>query len=94
MPIYAGYKPGYLSGAGIFACAQEDFYPAKDNPPSEQDTSPPDVHMDKGAQQDAPDTGADTSGARTGDNAGASSKSAGIDKGKAPKVPEIRAEPA
>jgi hypothetical protein len=48
--------------------------------------------MDTGAQQDAPDTGADTSGARTANNAGASSKSAGIDKGKAPEVPEVQAE--
>jgi hypothetical protein len=49
--------------------------------------------MDMGAQQDAPDTGADTSGARTADNAGAISKSADIDKGKGPKVPDVRAEP-
>jgi hypothetical protein len=50
--------------------------------------------MDMGAQQDAPDTGADASGAETADNASASSKSAGIDKGKGPEVPEVRAEPA
>jgi hypothetical protein len=68
--------------------------PVKDSPPPEQDTFSPDVHMDTGAQQDVPDTGADTSGARTTDNAGASSKSIGIDKGKGPKVPEVRAEPA
>jgi hypothetical protein len=49
--------------------------------------------MDTGAQQDAPDTDADTSGARIIDNAGASSKSTDIDKGKGPKVPEVRAEP-
>jgi hypothetical protein len=66
--------------------------PAKDNPPPEQDTFAPDVHMDTGAQQDAPDTSVDTSGARTADNAGASSKSAGIDKEKAPEVLEVRAE--
>jgi hypothetical protein len=66
--------------------------PVKDNPPPEQDTSVPDVHMDTGAQQDAPDTSTDTRGAGTTDNAGASSKSAGIDKGKGPEVPEVRAE--
>jgi hypothetical protein len=49
--------------------------------------------MDMGAQQDAPDTGAHTSGARTAENVGASSKSAVIDKGKAPEVPEVRTEP-
>jgi hypothetical protein len=49
--------------------------------------------MDTGAQQDAPDTDADTSGTRTTDNAGASSKSTDIDKGKGPEVPEVRAEP-
>jgi hypothetical protein len=40
--------------------------------------------MDMGAQQDAPDTGANTSGARTADNFSASSKSTGIDNGKGP----------
>jgi hypothetical protein len=50
--------------------------------------------MDTGAQQDAPDTGTDASGAGTADNVGASSKSAGIDKGKGPEVPEVWAEPA
>jgi hypothetical protein len=50
--------------------------------------------MDTGAQQDVPDTGVDASGAGTIDNVGASSKSAGIDKGKGPEVPEVRAEPA
>jgi hypothetical protein len=49
--------------------------------------------MDTRAQQDAPDTGADASGAGTADNASASSKCTNIDKGKAPEVPEIRAEP-
>jgi hypothetical protein len=48
--------------------------------------------MDTGAQQDAPDTGADTSSAGTADNAGASSKSTDIDKGKDPEVPEVRVE--
>jgi hypothetical protein len=66
---------------------------AKDNPLPKQDTSAPDVHMDTGAQQDIPDTGADTSGTGTTDNAGASSKSVDIDKGKAPEVPELQAEP-
>jgi hypothetical protein len=50
--------------------------------------------MDTGAQQDAPNTGTDASGAGTADNVGASSKSAGIDKGKGPEVPEVWAEPA
>jgi hypothetical protein len=68
--------------------------PAKDNPPPEQDTSAPDVHMDTGAQQDAPNTGTDASGAGTADNAGASNKSTDIDKGKGPEVPEVRVEPA
>jgi hypothetical protein len=63
--------------------------PAKDDPLSEQDTSAPDVHMDTGAQQDVPDTGANASGAGTTENAGTGNKSAGIDKGKSPKVPEV-----
>jgi hypothetical protein len=67
--------------------------PVKDNPPPEQDSSTPDVHMDTGAQQDDPDIGADTSSTETADNACASSKSAGIDKGKGLEVPEVRAEP-
>jgi hypothetical protein len=50
--------------------------------------------MDTGAQQDVPDTGANASGAGTAENAGVSNKSAGIDKGKSPEVPEIRTEPA
>jgi hypothetical protein len=57
---------------------------------AQQDLSASDVHMDTGAQQDAPDTGAPTSGARTTEDAGASNKSAGIDnKGKGPAVPEV-----
>jgi hypothetical protein len=40
--------------------------------------------MDTGAQPDAPDTAED---------AGAGDKSAGIDKGKAPKVPKVRTDP-
>jgi hypothetical protein len=50
--------------------------------------------MDTGAQQDAPDTGVDTSSVETADNVGANSKSAGIDKRKGPEVLEVRAEPA
>jgi hypothetical protein len=50
--------------------------------------------MDTGAQQDAPDTGAPTSGAKTAEDAGAGDKSAGIDKGKAPEVLEVRTNPA
>jgi hypothetical protein len=50
--------------------------------------------MDTGAQQDAPDSGAPTSGAGTTEDAGASNKSAGIDnKGKGPAVPEVRTTP-
>jgi hypothetical protein len=47
--------------------------------------------MDTGAQQDAPDTGVDTSGAKTADNAGARNKSADTEKGKAPEQPEAQA---
>jgi hypothetical protein len=50
--------------------------------------------MDMGAQQDVPDTGANTSGTGTAKNVSASNKSAGIDKGKSPEVPEIWTEPA
>jgi hypothetical protein len=50
--------------------------------------------MDTGAQQDVPDTGANASGAGTAENVGASNKSAGIDKGKSPEVPEIQTEPS
>jgi hypothetical protein len=54
------------------------------------DPSASDVHMDTGAQQDASDSSAPTSGAGTTEDAGASSKSDGIDnKGKAPAVPEV-----
>jgi hypothetical protein len=49
--------------------------------------------MDTGAQLDTPDTGAHASGAGTSENAGAGDKSAGIDKGKNPKVPEVRTDP-
>jgi hypothetical protein len=50
--------------------------------------------MDTVAQQDAPDSGAPTSGAGTTEDADASNKSAGIDnKGKGPAVPEIRTIP-
>jgi hypothetical protein len=67
--------------------------PVKDDPPPEQDNSASDVHMDSGAQQDTPDTGANTSGAGTAEDASASDKSADIEKGKAPKVPEDRTNP-
>jgi hypothetical protein len=50
--------------------------------------------MDMGAHEDTPNTGANASGAGTAEDAGASNKSAGIDKGKAPEVPEIRSDPA
>jgi hypothetical protein len=50
--------------------------------------------MDSGAQQDAPDTGAPASGAGTAEDAGAGDKSAGIEKGKVPKVPEVWTDPA
>jgi hypothetical protein len=50
--------------------------------------------MDMGAQQDAPDTGAPASGVGTIEDAGAGDKSAGIDKGKAPKIPEVWTNPA
>jgi hypothetical protein len=50
--------------------------------------------MDTGAQQDTSDTGAHASGAETAENADAGDKSAGIDKGKNPEVPEVRPEPA
>jgi hypothetical protein len=73
---------------------EKNSSPAKDNPPPEQDTSAPDIHMDMGAQQDAPDAGTDASGARIANNVGASRKSADIDKGKGPEVLEVRAEPA
>jgi hypothetical protein len=65
----------------------------KDDPPPEQDNSAPDVHMDTGAQQDTPNTGANASGTGTAEDAGAGDKSAGIEKGKAPKVPEVRTNP-
>jgi hypothetical protein len=50
--------------------------------------------MDSGAQQDICDTGAPASGARTAEDAGAGDTSAGIEKGKAPKVPEVWTDPA
>jgi hypothetical protein len=61
---------------------------------AQQDTSAPDVHMDTGAQENTPETSAPASGAGTAEDAGASDKSAGIDKGKNPEVPEVRPEPA
>jgi hypothetical protein len=50
--------------------------------------------MDTGAQQDAPDTSTNATDTGTAENADASNKSAGIDMGKSPEVPEIRTEPA
>jgi hypothetical protein len=49
--------------------------------------------MDTGAHQETPDSGAPTSDAGTTEDVGASTKSAGIDKGKAPEVPEVRTIP-
>jgi hypothetical protein len=49
--------------------------------------------MDTGAHQETPDSGAPTSHAGTTEEAGASNKSASIDKGKAPEVPEVRTIP-
>jgi hypothetical protein len=59
-----------------------------------QDPYASDVHMDTGAQPDAPDTGAPASGAGTAEDAGAGDKSADTEKGKAPEVPEVRTDPA
>jgi hypothetical protein len=59
---------------------------AQQNPPA------PDVHLDAGAQPEAPDSGAPTGGAGTTEDASTSHKSAGIDKGKAP--PTKAAAPA
>jgi hypothetical protein len=47
----------------------------------------------RGAQQDTPETGANASGAGTAEDASAGNKSAGIEKGKAPEVPEVRTNP-
>jgi hypothetical protein len=71
---------------------EKTSFPAKDDPSPEQDTSAPDVHVDTGAQQDTPDTGANASSAGTAKNAGAGDKSASIDKGKSPEVPEVRTD--
>jgi hypothetical protein len=49
--------------------------------------------MDTEAHQEAPDLGAPSSDAGTTEDAGASHKSAGIDKGKDPEVPEVRTIP-
>jgi hypothetical protein len=48
--------------------------------------------MDTGAQQDVPNTDTNASGAGTAENVGAGDKSAGIDKGKGPEVPEIQSD--
>jgi hypothetical protein len=50
--------------------------------------------MDTGAQQHAPDAGAPTNSAGTTEDAGAGTKSVGLDKGKAPEVPKIWTDPA
>jgi hypothetical protein len=50
--------------------------------------------MDTGAPPDAPETGAPASGAGTTEGAGAGEKSADIEKGKAPEVPEVWIDPA
>jgi hypothetical protein len=50
--------------------------------------------MDTGARQDTPDTGANARSVGTAEDAGAGDKSADIDKGKAPKVPEVWTNPA
>jgi hypothetical protein len=61
---------------------------------AQQDPLAPDVHLDTGAQQDAPNSSAPTSGAGTTEDAGASNESANIDiKGKGPAVPEVRTIP-
>jgi outer membrane biosynthesis protein TonB len=49
--------------------------------------------MDTGAQQDAPDTDADTSGTGIEDHAGASNKGADTEEGKAPEQPEAQTAP-
>jgi hypothetical protein len=48
--------------------------------------------MDTGAQQDALNTSADTSGPGTAEDTGAGNKSAEIDKGKAPENPETQTQ--
>jgi hypothetical protein len=45
--------------------------------------------MDSRAQEDTPYTGANASGTRTAEDASAGDKSADIDKGKVPEVPEV-----
>jgi hypothetical protein len=52
---------------------------------AQQNPSASDVQMDTGAQPDV---------SNTADNAGASNKSAGIDKGKGPAIPEVQTTPA
>jgi hypothetical protein len=60
---------------------------------AQQDPSASDVQMDTGAQPDAPNIGAPTSGVGAAEDAGAGDKSTGIDKGKAPEVPEVWTDP-
>jgi hypothetical protein len=52
---------------------------------AQQNPSASDVQMDTGAQPDV---------SNTADNAGAGDKSAGIDKGKGPAIPEVQTTPA
>jgi hypothetical protein len=72
--------------------ADKTATPTRDSPQPEHDTSFPDVDMDAGAQQDAPDTGADISGTGTADNASTINKSTEIEKGKAPEKPKAQAQ--
>jgi hypothetical protein len=61
---------------------------------AQQEPLASDVHTDTGAQHDASDSGAPTSGAETTEDVGASNESTGIDlKGKGPVVPEVRTTP-
>jgi hypothetical protein len=78
---------------GSLPVADKTTSPVRNSPPLEHNTYAPNVHMDTGAQQDALDTGVDTSGTRTADNAGASNKSTDTEKGKAPEQPEAQATP-
>jgi hypothetical protein len=72
----------------------------KDDPPPKQYYSALDVHMDSGAQQNPSasdvqmDTGAQPDASNIAEDAGAGDKSAGIEKGKGPAIPEVRTIPA
>jgi hypothetical protein len=56
---------------------------------AQQNPSASDVYLDTEAQLEAPDSGVPTGGAETTEDAGARHKSTGIEKGKAPEVPEV-----